>query len=301
MIWQVLAAYRRTPPELRSPWLLAPFDLAGPRSLRALRRRTTVGGTGDHVEAVPPIRDLPSGAVLWFHGGGHVAGSAAAEQGFVRDLADHLGAVVVAVDYRLAPEHPFPAGLEDAYAALSDLVRRSADLGVDPDRIAVAGASAGAGLAASLCQLVRDRGEHRICFQALRYPMLDDRTRPARRGRHYVWSARSNSYAWDCYLGRRGQAAPVAPPRYAAPARTEDLAGLPPAWIGVGEEDLFHRECVRYADRLRSAGVPVTLDAVPGMYHGADGVRPDAPLVLDFLARERAALAATVSAPPSGH
>ncbi|WP_196781026.1 alpha/beta hydrolase fold domain-containing protein [Nocardioides sambongensis] len=212
---QILAAYRRTPTQLRSPWLLTPFDLSGPRTLQLLRRRTAVGGTGEHVEVVPPGRATPSGAVLWFHGGGHVAGSAEADRGFVQDLAGRLDAVVVAVDYRLAPEHPFPAGLEDAYAALDDLVRRSAGLGVDPDRIAVAGASAGAGLAAALCQLVRDRGEHRICFQALRYPMLDDRTRPARRGRHYVWSARSNRYAWECYLGRRGDTDPFPRPRRA--------------------------------------------------------------------------------------
>ncbi|TIC88945.1 alpha/beta hydrolase [Nocardioides sp. GY 10113] len=247
---------------------------------------------------VPEGRAVPSGAVLWFHGGGYVVGSGYANTDLVTDLAHDLGVVAVAVDYRLAPEHPFPAALEDGYAVLADLVRRSEELGIDPDRIAVAGASAGGGLAAALCQLVRDRGEYRICFQALRYPMLDDRTEPATR-RHFVWTPRSNRTAWDYYLGgsrERGGS----PPPYAVPARTADLTGLPPAWIGIGDADLFLEESRAYAERLADAGVPVDLEVVPGMYHGADGVRPAAPSVVSFLAAERAALRRALTPPVAG-
>lgn len=301
MIVRALRAYLGTPPELRSPWLLRSSQLRGPRSLARLRERAGAGGTGAHVEVVPAGRVEPSGAVLWFHGGGHIAGSALAETSFVEDLADDLGAVVIAVDYRLAPQDPFPAALQDAYDALADVHVRSAELGVDRARVAVAGASAGAGLAAALAQLARDRGEHPICFQSLRYPMLDDRTgAEGERGRHFVWSARSNQYAWRCYLGedparlrRTGQA----PPPYAAPARTDDLSGLPAAWVGVGDADLFHDEAVGYAARLAQAGVAVRTHVVPGMYHGADGLRPDAASMRAFLSDERAALRAALGAP----
>ncbi|MEQ6900059.1 alpha/beta hydrolase [Nocardioides sp. YIM 152588] len=283
-----LAAYVRTPRELRSVWLLKPFELRDEASLRTLRRQVGGGGEGAHIEVVPEGRTEPSGAVLWFHGGGYVVGSGYAHTDHVTDLAHDLGAVAVAVDYRLAPEHPFPAALEDGYAVLADVVRRADELGVDPDRIAVAGASAGGGLAAALCQLVRDRGEYRIRFQALRYPMLDDRTEPATR-RHFVWTPRSNRTAWDYYLGG-SRAADGTPPPYAVPSRASDLAGLPPAWIGIGDADLFLEESRAYAERLSAAGVPVDLTVVPGMYHGADGVRPGAPSVVEFLAAEREAL-----------
>lgn len=185
--------------------------------------------------------------------------------------ARELGILVVGVDYRLAPEHPFPAALDDCYAALRWLHDRAEQLGVDPARIAVGGASAGGGLAAGLAQRAHDLAEVPVALQVLTYPMLDDRTVLRRdhagRGR-ILWTPASNRYGWTSYLGHPPGAAE--PPPYAVPARRADLAGLPPAWIGVGELDLFHDEDVEYARRLEAAGVPVTLHVEPGMYHAAE-------------------------------
>jgi acetyl esterase/lipase len=191
---------------------------------------------------------------------------------FCGRVARELGALVVSVDYRLAPEHPFPTPLEDTYTGLRWLHAQARELGVDPARIAIGGESAGGGLAASLAQVTLDRNEVPVRFQLLVYPMLDDRTvlRPDHGDAgDFIWDPRSNRFAWTSYLGR----APVADgaPLYAAAARREDLTGLPSAWIGVGSIDLFHREDVTYAERLQDAGVAVELLVIPGMYHGADG------------------------------
>jgi acetyl esterase/lipase len=185
-------------------------------------------------------------------------------------IAAGLGVLVVSVDYRLAPEHLFPAGLTDCATALTWMHEQSGDLGIDMDRIAVGGDSAGGGLSAALCQLARDQGGPAICFQLLNYPMLDDRTvlRPDHEGRGaFIWTPASNRFGWSAYLGR----APLVDeaPLHAAPARTEDLTGLPPAWIGVGDLDLFYEEDVDYAARLEAAGVPCELHTEPGMFHGA--------------------------------
>jgi acetyl esterase/lipase len=181
---------------------------------------------------------------------------------------------VVSVKYRFAPEHPFPAALEDCYAALGWLHENAEKLGVDRGRIAIGGESAGGGLAAALAQLAHDRGELPVCFQLLVYPMLDDRTAlDPTRPRTLVWTPTGNHFGWTSYLGH--------PPRleedrpYAVPARREDLSGLPPAWIGVGDIDLFYPENVGYAERLQAAGVACQLEVVPGFYHGAFGMAPD--------------------------
>jgi acetyl esterase/lipase len=228
----------------------------------------------------------PAPALLWIHGGGYVTGRAAAEDRFCREAAGRLDAVVAAVDYRLAPEHPFPAALDDCYAALRWL---AADPGVDPARIAIGGASAGGGLAAALALLARERGEITPACQLLVYPMLDDRTadrtdidpRTLR-----VWSQRSNRFGWRSYLGQ----AVRHPPHLAAPARCDDLAGLPPTWIGVGTRDLFHDESLDYAARLAAAGVACTLLTVPGAYHGFDILEPSAAVSKDFRSAQLSAL-----------
>lgn len=221
----------------------------------------------------PPERSRPSGALLWIHGGGYVIGSTEQYHHNCCDYATRAGIVVVSVEYRLAPEHPFPAGLEDCYAALRWLHAHAADLGVDPARIAVGGDSAGGGLAAALGQLAHDRGEVPVRFQLLVYPMLDDRTLRASGAPGHgvlVWDARSNAFAWGCYLGHLpGSREPRA---YAVPARRDDLAGLPPAWIGTGGLDLFHDENVQYAERLQAAGVACELLDIPGLYHGGDTI-----------------------------
>lgn len=174
---------------------------------------------------------------------------------------------VAAVDYRLAPQNPYPAALEDCYTALEWLSRQP---GVDPDRIAIGGASAGGGLTAALALAARDRGRVAPIFQLLVYPMLDDRTglhlNPNER-RYRIWNSAANQLGWRAYLGS-------ADPVGAVPARAEDLSSLPQAWIGVGSLDLFCDEDRRYAARLREAGVDCAVHVVPGAFHGFDAVLP---------------------------
>ncbi|ALN15323.1 MAG: alpha/beta hydrolase [Acidipropionibacterium acidipropionici] len=184
----------------------------------------------------PPGRQRQSGAVLWLHGGGMVIGSPWMDHGVCTRVAEELGAVVISPAYRLAPEHPFPAGPEDCFAALSWLHAHAAELGIDPQRVAVGGESAGGGLAAIVTQMAQDRGVP-VAFQALVYPMLDDRTVLADRGRdvgRLVWNPGQNRAAWQWFLGH--PISPDEPRRYASAARREDLAGLPPAWIGGGHD-----------------------------------------------------------------
>lgn len=242
------------------------------------------------VHSAPLGTREPGPALLWIHGGGYVGGSARQDDKLCRRFAEQLGIIVAAVDYRLAPEHPFPAGLEDCYGALGWLAQRN---DVDADRIAIGGASAGGGLAAALALLVQERSEINLAMQLLSYPMLDDRT-VVRRDideRHLrLWSNRSNDYGWRSYL--------AAPPGstgvtgLAAPARHDDLSGLPPTWMGVGTFDLFFDEDVRYAERLRANGVRCGLDVVEGAFHGFDVVAPRAPVSRRYFAAQVDALRA---------
>jgi acetyl esterase/lipase len=293
-------------PELRHPLLLVDLSVSNERELARGRRvaalgRRAVVRRGSAVPGVeisdrfvaagfgdgPPPRvrlyqrrdrDRLSGALLWIHGGGMILGSPEQDDPWLSLLADELGILVVNVDYRLAPEHPYPAALDDAMAVLTWLHDAADELGVDPVRVAVGGVSAGGGLAAAAALRARDEGGPPLCFQLLNYPMLDDRT--VLRADHcgtgeFVWTPASNRFGWSAYLG--------AEPRehddrsHAAPARAIDLTGLPPAWIGVGQLDLFHAEDVGYASRLTDAGVPCELVDVPGMYHGADQLVRNAP------------------------
>ncbi|MDY6867423.1 MAG: alpha/beta hydrolase fold domain-containing protein [Chloroflexota bacterium] len=230
------------------------------------------------------------------HGGGYVMGRPKMDDRRCLNYVRGLGITVASVDYRLAPKHPFPAALDDAYAALQWLAAQADELGLDPDRIAVGGASAGGGMAAALAQLAQDRGEVRPAFQFLIFPMLDDRTvgRADLEDKRFVlWNQRSNRFAWEAYLGRPAGAADasrVDVAEYAAPARRVDLSGLPPAWIGVGTEDLFYSEGAAYAQRLRDCGVDCAFEAVQGAYHGFDVYGGDKPIVYDFRAAQLAAL-----------
>lgn len=212
-------------------------------------------------------------ALLWVHGGGTIMGSAAQEDGFCRKLAHLSGVAVVAVEHRLAPEHPHPIPVEDCYAALLWLARQP---WVDPSRVAVGGASAGGLFAAALAQRALDRGEVELALQMLVYPMLDDRTGAGSDERKRImWTGRDNQVAWQLYLDG-------ADPVEAAPARRDDLSGLPPTWIGVGTLDLFHQESVEYAQRLRDAGVAVHEHIAPGAFHAFDMLVPNAPVSLAF-------------------
>ena len=236
----------------------------------------------------PPGVSQPGPALLWIHGGGYVIGTAQQDDAVCRRFARELGITVAAVDYRLAPEHPYPVPLEDCYAALTWLAALPA---VDPARVAIGGASAGGGLAAALALLARDRGEVTPTLQLLAYPMLDDRSGSGPNNPNYrLWGPKSNRFGWAAYLGN-------ADPQVAVPARRDDLSGLPPAWIGVGTHDLFHDEDLAYAERLTAAGVPCQVEVVPGAFHGFDLIMPKASVSQSFFASEcaslRSALAAT--------
>ncbi|SFV12666.1 alpha/beta hydrolase [Pseudoduganella namucuonensis] len=221
----------------------------------------------------PTATSAPLPVLLWVHGGGFVLGDAAQDDGLLRALAEQVPCAVAAVDYRLAPEHPHPAPLEDCYAALRWLAGQAAGLGLDPERIAVGGASAGGGLAACLALLARDRAEVRLACQLLLYPMLDDRnTAPAGPDcpDTVVWTRENNHTGWNALLSGRAGAAETS--GYAAAARAERLAGLPPAYIAVGACDLFLDEDIAYARRLLHAGVATELRVYAGAYHGFDSI-----------------------------
>jgi acetyl esterase/lipase len=219
----------------------------------------------------------PLPVYLNIHGGGYVMGIAAINGPANVRTAAEVGCMVVSVDYRLAPEAPAPAGVEDCYAALAWVHKNAAELGIDRNRIAIGGESAGGGLAAALALLVRDRAEYPICFQLLIYPMLDDRTATKEPENphvgEFVWNKPSNLFAWRAHLGKEPGHADVSP--YAAPARAKDLAGLAPAYICVGALDLFLEEDMDYTRRLLRAGVPTELHIYPGAYHGFN-VSPEA-------------------------
>jgi len=194
-------------------------------------------------------------ALLWLHGGGHLIGKPEQDDRTCLEFA-RRGVTVVSVDYRLSPEHPFPA---------------------------------------ALAQRAHDEGRIRLALQLLVYPMLDDRTvlrDDAAPADLRVWTPGSNRLGWASYLGVPPGSAAI--PEYAVPARRTDLTGLPPAWIGVGTADLFHDECVAYARRLEEAGVPVTLDVVDGAFHGFDAVFRNASVTRRFIGAQVAALRETL-------
>jgi acetyl esterase len=209
-------------------------------------------------------------AVLYIHGGGFYVGSVDTEHAGAARMAQELGIVVVSVEYRLAPEHPFPAGLEDCYAALVWLHEQADALGVDRARLAVNGGSAGGGLAAGLALLTRDRGGPAICFQYLGIPELDDRLATPSMQRFLdtpMWSRPKAELSWQWYLGDAYGTDDVSP--YAAPSRATDLAGLPPAYVSTMEFDPLRDEGILYALDMLAAGVSVELHSFPGTFHGS--------------------------------
>lgn len=248
-------------------------------------------GAGVGMRVYRPLKRASGAALLWLHGGGLIVGAPRMDDGRCGAFARELGLVVVSVDYRLAPEYPFPAALDDARAAWGWMQGAGGELGIDPARCAVGGASAGGGLAAALAQRLRDEGGPQPAAQLLLYPMLDDRTAARREldgAGHLVWHNRSNRAGWSAYLGRAPGASEL--PAHAAAARRADLRGLPPAWIGVGDLDLFLGEDRAYAARLTAAGVAVELLEVPGAPHGFDALAPEAPVTRAFAASQVAFL-----------
>jgi acetyl esterase/lipase len=239
----------------------------------------------------------PMPALLWIHGGGFIIGSPLQDERTNIAFVRNLGITVAAVTYRLSPEHPAPAALEDAYAALTWLFDSAEARGIDASRIAIGGASAGGGLAAGLALLAHDRGEVTPVFQLLVYPMLDDRTvvrEDMDTSNVRVWTPGSNRYGWTSYLGH--EPGSPATSEYAAPARRKDLSGLPPAWIGVGTIDLFHDEDLEYAQRLSDAGVPTEMLLVHGAFHGFDGLFKRKEVSKEFWRAQARALRAAFAA-----
>ncbi|MEV6903381.1 alpha/beta hydrolase [Amycolatopsis sp. NPDC051372] len=280
-------------PEL-APWLplIPDIDVGDPgkaraveRSLLAQRPEPSLDGLTVEDREVPgrplapavPVRvyrpEQQNGlvpAILQLHSGGFVTGGLDTEHGGAAALARSVGAVVVSVGYRLAPEHPYPAALDDCYAALVWLAESVGELGDDPVRIAVSGQSAGGGLAAAVALLARDRGGPALAFQVLGIPELDDRLLTDSMRTYVdtpVWHRRNAEQSWAFYLGDRAGGPDVSP--YAAPARATDLTGLPPAYVTAGQFDPLRDEALEYARRLAQAGVPAELHLYPGTFHGS--------------------------------
>lgn len=315
------ASHRLVDPELHGLLELIPNFNVGPDNLADMRRTEPspffagmAGGEGvvDTVRHAPGLAGAPDvkllvyhppravGAlpcILHMHGGGYVGGTGIRLSPWHRIISGRLNCVLVSVEYRLAPEHPFPAAIEDCYAALAWIVANAASLHVDAKRIGVMGESAGAGLAASLALMARDRGEHHLAFQHLIYPMIDDRTcvhpDPHPHVGEFVWNPKSNHFGWASLLGVEPGSPGVSP--YAAAARAEDLSGLPRTYIATGALDLFLEEDIEYARRLLRAGVPTELHVYPGAFHAFD-VAPTAEVSAAARAETLAALAKAMRA-----
>ena len=229
--------------------------------------------------SIPALLFLPrtvpveATGVLWLHGGGYAVGmKEMVHMSRAVGLVKHFGAVVLAPGYRLSLQSPYPAAMDDCYAALLYLKEHSTALGIRPGQIMVGGESAGGGLCAAVCIRARDTGAVNVAFQMPLYPMLDDRDTETSRDNHgRVWNTRRNHLAWRLYL-RGTDRAQLSP--YAAPARLTDFTGLPPAYSFVGDGEPFYAETVRYFDRLRAAGVPAELNIYHTNMHAFDMMRP---------------------------
>ena len=273
--------FMRTVPVGR-PWFL---ELAGrampltpdPKPQAGIRFEKVGFGLASGARVYTPAGGGSGGAVLWIHGGGMVLGAASQDDRRCFELARELDVVVVSAEYRLAPQHPFPAALDDCRAAWQWLQEHAPNRWIDPARVAVGGQSAGGGLAASLVQRLHDEGGVQPVAQWLFCPMLDDRTAANRdldAVRHILWNNAANRVGWRAYLGVQPGALTV--PEHAVPGRRADVSGLPPTWIGTGDIELFHDENVRYADALCDAGVDCVLDLVAGAPHAFESLVPTA-------------------------
>ncbi|MGN7477460.1 alpha/beta hydrolase [Solibacillus silvestris] len=215
--------------------------------------------------------------IYYIHGGGYILGTAEMFSQSCEHYAEQFNCVVVNVDYRLAPEHPYPAPIEDCYSGLKWFAEHADELNVDPERIVVVGASAGGGLTAALTLLARDRKGPKIAAQFPLYPMIDDRCNTASNEEitdERVWNGAGNRAAWDMYLGDLKDADDV--PIYAAPARAEDYSDLPPTFTCIGDLDPFRDETITYVQKLRQSDVPTEFHLYPGGFHGFESFAPQA-------------------------
>ncbi len=250
-------------------------EAAPPPERDITSRRKTIQCADRDIELYvysPQQPGTASAALLWFHGGGYIMGDA--DDALAQLFAEAGNCVVVSVDYRLAPEHPFPAGPNDGYEAWLWMLAHADELCIDIEKIAIGGVSAGAGLAAGICLMIRDRQGPQPMWQFLLYPMLDNlhETPSGQIENHVVWNRETSFNAWEMYL--QGAPGTAASP-YAAAARAENLSGLPPAYITVGTEDLFRDENIEYAQRLMATGVATQLEVFPGIFHAAETLFPD--------------------------
>lgn len=261
---------------------------------------TVSGPAGDLTASVftPRGRTTPGAGIYFLHGGGMIIGDRFTGIANVLDLAEEHAAVVVSLDYRLAPEHPDPAPVEDAYAGFVWTFDHATELGIDPGRILLAGTSAGGGLAAGVALLARDREGPRAIAQLLMSPMLDDRDETVST-RQYSgtgsWSRESNDTGWTALLGERRKTDAVS--SYAAPARAAGLSGLPPAFVDVGSAEVFRDEDVAYASRLWASGVQAELHVWAGGFHIFDGAAPAAALSVAAVTARAAWVRRTIGAP----
>ena len=236
-----------------------------------IRVDSAFGAEPVRVLAYRPARsDKPLPTILHVHGGGFVMGLPEMKDAENRRLAVDLNCAIYSVDYRLAPEAPYPAPLEDIYSVFVWLHANAAKLGLDPGRIGIKGESGGGGLAAGVALYARDRSGPKFSFQHLIYPMIDDRS-AVRKDLHpyvgeFVWTQQNNYFGWRSLLGKEPGSADISP--YAAPSRAADVSGLPPTFMSVGGLDLFLEENMAYADRLSRAGVPVEFHLYARAYHG---------------------------------
>lgn len=239
----------------------------------------------------PDFAEDAAPVLLWMHPGGYVIGSIALDDMLCRQMSKAAGCHVVSVEYRLAPEHPYPAALDDCYTALQWLHHNCAEIGIDSRRIAVGGSSAGGGLAAALALRARDEGEARPCFQLLIYPALNDRNVEQASDtveENLFWSRENSLIGWRAYLDGR-QGSDDVPP-WAAAIRAQDFSNLPPAHIACGALDMFVTDACDYAKALIGAGVPTSLNVYPGAFHAFDSFAPDAKVSKRFVADRTGAL-----------
>ncbi|WP_456265522.1 MULTISPECIES: alpha/beta hydrolase [unclassified Bacillus (in: firmicutes)] len=215
--------------------------------------------------------------LLWIHGGGYIIGTIEGDDDLCMKFVKEANCVVVSVDYRLAPEHPYPAPIEDCYAALKWIADNADTLNIDPKKIGVAGNSAGGGLTAALTLLARDRKYPDICFQMPLYPMIDDQNNTPSANEikeGLIWNQKTNEQGWKMYLGEIYGTENI--PAYAAPARAEDYSNLPYTYTCVGQLDPFRDETITYVTKLAQAGVDVEFHLYPGCYHGFEELNPNA-------------------------
>jgi acetyl esterase/lipase len=275
-----------------------PFDPTPPAGV--VREDIAIPGVGGgpdvavrvHRPTIQPAEPVP--ALLWLHGGSYILGSYDLDVDVLDRAVLATGCVGMGVNYRLSPETPYPGPLDDCHAALSFLA--SGELGVDGSHLVVGGRSAGAGLATALTLRARDAGIA-IVHQHLIYPMIDDtNNEPRERWDDPVWPAALNQYAWRCYLGSLFGTSDV--PALAAPARADDLTGLPSVYLHVGTHDAFLREGLAYAHRLIASEVPMELHIWPGVPHAFDVILPHARVSQAATSLSDAALNRALVSPP---